>query len=91
MTWGWLKAALDSIHILQDKAQVGCVQTPCFFAIAGKDVVVDNDGTRRVASFINDAELEFFESSEHQMHAERDEIRNALLNSFYAFIEKHLP
>jgi lysophospholipase len=90
VTWGWLKEALDSIKFLHQRDNVSAIQTPCFFGMAGRDAVVDNDGTMKTASYIKHAETHIFKRSEHQIHAETDNIRNALLQSFHDFVEKHL-
>jgi len=90
VTWGWLKEALKSISILRDPGHLNAVKIPVFFAMAGRDGVVDNDGTRKTASLITNGQTHIFEKAEHQIHAEKDSIRNELLHSFYGFAEKHL-
>jgi len=90
VTFGWLKSALESIAILHTPEICARITTPVFMAMAGRDVVVDNDGSKLTASLIPNCETRVFKKSEHQIHRERDKIRDALMQSFYDFIEKYL-
>jgi lysophospholipase len=89
VTFGWLYHALQSITMLQTPKLCDKITTPVFMAIAGKDVVVDNTKTLNTASLLSNCDTQIFEGSEHQIHAERDDIRNAFLESFFSFCEKY--
>ena len=90
VTFGWLKEALVSIAFLHDKDTCARITPPTFMAMAGRDVVVDNDGAMMTASLLPHCETHVFEESEHQIHRERDEIRSGCMTQFYNFVEKHL-
>jgi lysophospholipase len=90
VTFGWLHHALQSIAMLQTSKLCKKVTTPAFIAIAGKDVVVDNDKSLHTASLLPHCKTQVFDGAEHQIHAERDEIRDTLLDSLHRFFEKHL-
>ena len=90
VTFGWLAEALKSIAILHQTDTGSRISTPVFMALAGDDFVVDNDGAHETAKSIPDCIVQIFPTSQHQIHRERDEIRNACLQSFYNFAEKHL-
>lgn len=90
VTFGWLNEALKSIAILHTPETCSAIKTPVFIAMAQKDFVVDNDGTRLTASLLPNCTIETFKKSEHQIHREQDFIREKLMQSFYDFAEKHL-
>lgn len=90
VTFGWLNAALSSISQLHDADFCKKITLPVFIGIAGKDIVIDNDGIYKTASHLPDCETQCFKGSEHQIHRERDEIRNPFLDSVFTFIEKHI-
>jgi len=90
VTFGWLAEALESIAILHEPDMCVRITTPMFIAMAGRDVVVDNDGAKLVASQLPHCETQLFKKSEHQIHRERDNIRDACMQSFYEFFENHL-
>lgn len=88
VTFGWLKEALKSIATLQIPEKCATIDTPIFIAMAGRDVVVDNDGAELVASHLPTCQTRLFKKSEHQIHRERDFIRDECMQSFYDFVEK---
>jgi lysophospholipase len=86
VTFGWLNEALKSIAILQKPQISNRIQTPVFIATAGKDVVVDNDGTLKVADLLPNCTVKNFKKSHHVIHQEADHIRDELLHSIEHFI-----
>jgi len=91
VTFGWLNEALKSIEQLHTPVLCARITAPVFMAIGEKDIVVDNAGLGLTASLLPNCETRIFAKSQHQIHRERDVIRNKLMQSFYSFCEKHLP
>lgn len=89
VTWGWLIEAMKSIHILHDPDTCAQICTPVFMALGAKDIVVDNDGLKKTASLLPDCETHIYQKAEHQIHREKDMIRDQLLADILAFIAKH--
>ena len=84
-------AALKSIFQLHSADVCVKIKTPVFFAIAGKDIVVDNDGTQLTASLLPHCKTMFYSTSEHQIHRECDDIRDKFNRDMMAYIQKYLP
>lgn len=90
VTFGWLNEALKSIAILGNPDICNRITTPLFFATGGKDIVVDNDGTMKIVSCLPHATHQDYPLSQHQIHRERDDIRDDIMSDSINFIEKHL-
>lgn len=90
VTFGWVDEALKSIKKLHHPDYCARIHTPVLMAIAGRDIVVDNDGSYLTASHLPNCEIVVHPQSEHQIHRERDEIRDALMAQFEQFIQKYL-
>ena len=90
VTFGWLDAALSSIAKLHRADYCKRITLPVFMAAAGKDIVVDNDGSCKTASLLPDCKFKCFPKAEHQIHRERDDIRDAFFDDFHTFTDKYL-
>ena len=90
VTFGWVAEALKSISFLHDPTFCKKITIPVFIAIAEKDIVVDNDGSHKTAALLPTCEKHVFKNAEHQIHRERDDIRDKFTKSFITFIEKFL-
>jgi lysophospholipase len=90
ITFGWLTEALKSIALLHDPDFCKKITTPVCIAIAGRDIVVNNEGAYKTASLLPDCHIELFEESQHQIHRECDNIRNEFIKSLEQFLNKNL-
>lgn len=86
ITFGWLRAAEESCRLLRTGAPPA---TPCLFALAGREHLVDNGATRRLTGRMKKAHVVEFFDSQHEILMERDGIRNRFLDSFFSFIKEN--
>lgn len=91
VTYGWIDEALKSCDILKDPATARAIETPLFFALAEKEQIVSNSSAQNMIDLLPHAAVETIDGAHHVIHAERDPIRNRLLQSMDSFIQKHLP
>lgn len=90
VTFGWVAEALKLIEKLHDDAFCKRIFIPVFMGIAGKDIVVDNEGSFKVASTLPDCHVHVFENSEHQIHREQDSIRDELMDYLEKFFKNNI-
>lgn len=90
VTFGWVKEALHFIKQLHHPEICSRITTPVFMALAGKDIVIDNDGARKTASLLHSCDIVVHPQSEHQIHREQDFIRQDLILQFDQFVQKYL-
>lgn len=86
VTFGWLAAALASIAELRAPGVPEAIATPCLFALAGADTVVDNDAARRLAARMPSADIVEIPGALHEILRERDRYRDRFWNAFDPFI-----
>lgn len=82
VTFGWLHEANKSCHILQRAETARSLNTPCLFALAGKDDLVNNDIARRVIKMIPHAKVLELRDAKHEILMESDKYRNEFLQEF---------
>lgn len=81
-TWGWLNASLKSVARLNEPGVLERISCPSMLALAGKEVLVDNEAIRRAASRIPQARLVEHPDAKHEILMEVDDIRNRFLADF---------
>ncbi len=82
ITYGWLHEANLSCAKLQRKNALKDIQTPCLFAIAGKDKLVDNKATKKAVNFMPHAKLIELDESRHEILMECDSVRDQFFHAF---------
>jgi len=75
VTFGWLKAALQSTSLLEEPGFAEEIATPILIAIAGADRVVSNERIKRFAKRLPAAHLVTIGDSRHEILRENDGIR----------------
>ena len=90
VTYAWVAEALKLIAPLHKVDMCQKIKIPVTIAIAEKDVVVDNEGTHITAALLPHCEKISFKDSQHQIHREKDKIRDDLLQSLIIFYNSHL-
>lgn len=88
VTFGWVNHAIHSCHALEKEAQN--IKTPCFFALAEKERIVDNKTTLGIIERIKNAQTHIFEHAQHELMMESDDVRAPLLEKISKFIETYL-
>ncbi|MEN3975248.1 alpha/beta hydrolase [Emcibacter sp. SYSU 3D8] len=89
-TYGWLKAALRSIRLFEDRAYLDLFRSPICLVQAGADKVVSNTAQDRFAERVPACELHRIEGARHELLKERDALRNQFWVIFDAFVSKLL-
>ena len=82
VTYRWLHYAARTCKIVQQKEFLKSIKTPILFLTAGREKLVSNNVTKRIANTIDHATLIDLPDSGHEILMERDEIRNQFLKNF---------
>lgn len=75
VTWGWLRAALDSIALLQQPGFAEAIELPVLTILAGHEQVTENEAARRFAARLPRGTLIEIDGARHELLRERDEYR----------------
>jgi len=75
VTYGWLHESNIACHRLQKKSFISNIKTPCLFAIAGHEVLVDNCAARKALQVMPDHVILEFPAARHEILMEKDEYR----------------
>jgi lysophospholipase len=86
-TNGWLSAVLKSVAEFTDPDRTRLLRIPTLILQAGDEKLVDNRG---VAMFKDHplVKIDTIPGARHEILMERDELRNAALNAFFAWIDR---
>ena len=90
-TWGWLAFAFSAMGELQKGAGVPKVEIPVTIVAAGEDRIVDNAGTRLVASRLPKGRYVEAAGAFHEVLQETDEIRAMFWREFDAMAGQMAP
>lgn len=85
-TYGWLKAALRSAALFNDRAYVDLFRTPICLVQAGGDGIVSNAAQERFAERVPSCELHRIDGARHELLKERDELRDRFWGFFDDFV-----
>jgi lysophospholipase len=89
-TYGWLKAALRSVKLFDDRAYLDLFRTPICIVQAGDDKVVSNAAQDRFAERVPCCELHRVEGARHELLKERDALRDQFWAIFDEFAARHI-
>lgn len=87
-TFGWVKAAIDSYTILNNKSNLKQLEIPIQCFIGDEEKLVSNRAIRRAAKHMPDAELHCLNGAKHEILMEKDEYRDEFLKLFDKFIDE---
>ncbi len=90
VTWGWLKAAFDSIELLRSAGHVSAIKIPVMILSAGEDRVVSNQAQKKTAKAIHGCEFVSVPGARHEILFETKEIRKFFWQSFDEFLNSSL-
>lgn len=82
ITYVWLHEAHLACARLRKKGYLESIETPCLFALAGQEALVDNDTARKALSAMPHAVITDLPEAKHEILMERDDIRDAFFKSF---------
>lgn len=82
ITYGWLHAAHSSCVKLQKPDVIESIQTPCLFALAGQETLVDNRLARKMILRMPHATLLELPDAKHEILMEQDAIRDEFFQGF---------
>jgi lysophospholipase len=89
-SWGWLKAAYESIARLTPERLAG-VAVPVLLLCADRDRLVSADAIRAAAGMLPDAELVSFPEAAHEILRDTDPVRRSAFAAIDAFLERRAP
>lgn len=89
VTFGWLAAAEASCAKVRKSRALKNLETPCLFGLAGGEHLVDNNAARRLAKTMKKARVIELEGARHEILMERDGIRDAFFEAFFAFLREN--
>ncbi|MDE1173301.1 MAG: alpha/beta hydrolase [Parvibaculaceae bacterium] len=85
-TFGWLKAAMQSIAVLAKPSYLSSVSLPVLLAMAQREAIVDNAAIRHAAKILPNAQLVAIEEAHHEILMEQDYCRQQFWGYFDAFM-----
>ncbi|MBF0376948.1 MAG: alpha/beta hydrolase [Desulfamplus sp.] len=78
VTWGWLKAAFDSIDTLNDKDALSKIRTAIWILSAEQDRVVSNKAQKQICQALPNVKFISIPNSRHEILFEKEDIRKLL-------------
>jgi lysophospholipase len=85
-TFGWLRAAFESMTLISDPAYARAIDTPILIISASDDRVVNNAAQERLVKLLSSASLVSIKGARHEVLKERTAIRNLLFDQFDRFV-----
>lgn len=87
VTFGWVRAAADSLSRLWSKKAIESIQIPVLIATGGSDGVVDVSNNYKFASSLKHGCHLYFKEGKHELFRETEDIRGLLWIGFDGFLE----
>ncbi|MBF0228060.1 MAG: alpha/beta hydrolase [Desulfamplus sp.] len=78
VTWGWLKAAFDSIDALNDKKSLSKIRTAIWILSAEQDRVVSNKAQKQICQTLPNGKFISIPNSRHEILFETEDISKLL-------------
>lgn len=90
-SWGWVKAAMDSIARLNERGAIESVDLPVFMLATTADKLVSPAAIARATARLPDVEsLTFGEEARHEILREVDEVRSKALMAIDDFLSRRV-
>ena len=86
----WVYEALKSMQVLQQSETFTALSTPCLFAVAENDKIVDGKKSSAFAQKLKTANIISFEKCGHEILLESDDIRNQFWVEFDKMVERKI-
>ncbi len=87
-TFGWLRAAIDSMELLNEADYVRNITSPVLIVIAGEDHLIDTTHQIRVAQLLPKGKRVIISGSRHEILVETDDKRAQFWQAFDAFMSE---
>jgi lysophospholipase len=88
VTFGWLKAAYQSMELLNQKEYVAAIGLPVLMAGAEYDKIVSTDAQKKMGSMLPDCKFILIKKARHEILKESDEIQNSFWFAFDHFVKE---
>ncbi len=85
VSFGWLKAAFDSMHIVNQPEFAARVTLPVLIVAAGRDQVVSSRATKQLAARLPKASFNLLKGARHEILQETDTLREKFWRLFDTF------
>ena len=89
-TFGWVHHALRAIDFLHKDTAIQAITTPCLFASASDDTIVDYHTAERYAQSLKYSEHILLQGCQHELFMESDNARNQIFESFEKFLKTNI-
>ncbi len=86
VTYGWIKATLESVKILNSPKFLSRIDVPIKIYVADEEMVVDNCRLEKITNWLSKSELEIIEGTRHQLLAEQPPVLNRIYNGIDRFV-----
>lgn len=86
VSYGWVKAAADSLSALWSKKAIESIQIPVLIATGGKDGVVDIKYNAEFVNKLPQGRHLYFQDGRHELFRETDEIKTTLWTELEQFL-----
>ncbi len=90
-TWGWLRAATQSIATLRRPGVADRITAPALALLAGQDRIVDNEAARRFFARLPGATLVEIPGARHELLREQDAVQDQVWAAFDRFMAPTTP
>ncbi|MEW6672103.1 MAG: alpha/beta hydrolase [Thermodesulfobacteriota bacterium] len=87
LTYGWLKASLESIDILKGAGYPEAIRTPVLIVCAGSDRIVSITAQERICARLPGGLLQVIPRARHEVLKENDRVRSVFWEAFDRFIQ----
>lgn len=87
VTWGWLRAAMDSIAVLRQPETRAAIDMPVLVAMAGAERIVDNAAIRAFAMALRRGKAVKINDARHELLRETDAHQALLWSAIDSFLD----
>jgi lysophospholipase len=89
VTFGWVKATLDSMDVMLNPAYLGRISKPIHIYTADDEHVVDNSRIQEICSWMPNCRVETIPESRHQLLAESINVQSHIAQGIDDFVNSH--
>jgi len=86
VTYGWLKASLESIDIIKSAGYPVAIRTPVLIVGAGADRVVSLKAQQQISERLPDGRFRVIPLARHEVLQETDQVRRVFWEAFDGFV-----
>jgi lysophospholipase len=87
VTWGWLRAALRSVAVLERPGFAEALATPVLMLLAGEERIVTNSAARAFAARLPNGQVMEVPGARHELLREHDAVRLAVWAAIDRFLD----